>query len=108
MHNDQLESLLHPNNLNTSCSIKKTPYSNNSLQVDSAASMSGVSQQSTPPTLASPVMSQTTPPTTSVGELGDDAQKVDLVSSFLFPISFIIFNIIYWMVYLNMQVESNN
>ncbi len=31
---------------------------------------------------------------------------VDFVSSFLFPIAFIIFNILYWMVYLNMQVNS--
>ena len=40
--------------------------------------------------------------------LRDDAQMVDFISSFLFPLSFIVFNIIYWMVYLNMQVESNN
>ena len=40
--------------------------------------------------------------------LKDDAQMVDIISSFLFPISFIIFNIIYWMVYLNMQVNSGN
>lgn len=32
----------------------------------------------------------------------DDAQLVDFISSFMFPIAFIIFNIIYWMVYLNM------
>jgi hypothetical protein len=38
----------------------------------------------------------------------DDAQMADFISSFLFPLSFIIFNIIYWMVYLNMQVESSN
>lgn len=37
----------------------------------------------------------------------DDAQMVDFISSFLFPIAFIIFNILYWMVYLNMQVMSN-
>jgi hypothetical protein len=40
--------------------------------------------------------------------LRDDAQLVDFISSFLFPIAFIIFNIIYWMVYLNMQVFSGN
>ncbi|CAF3556480.1 unnamed protein product [Adineta steineri] len=35
----------------------------------------------------------------------DSAQFVDLVSAVLFPVAFIVFNIIYWMVYLNMQVE---
>ncbi len=34
----------------------------------------------------------------------DDAQMVDFVSSFAFPIMFIIFNIIYWMVYLNSKL----
>ena len=38
----------------------------------------------------------------------DDAQMVDFLSSFIFPIVFLIFNIIYWVIYLNMQVESNN
>ncbi|CAF3817792.1 unnamed protein product [Rotaria sordida] len=33
----------------------------------------------------------------------DSAQFVDLVSAVLFPVAFIVFNIIYWMVYLNMQ-----
>ncbi|CAF0901842.1 unnamed protein product [Rotaria sp. Silwood1] len=36
----------------------------------------------------------------------DSAQFVDLVSAVLFPVAFIVFNIIYWMVYLNMHVEK--
>lgn len=87
-------------------SIKKTPHSTNSLHVDSAVSISGASQQSTPPpppqTAPIPPPAQATP----TQPPRDDAQMVDFASSFLFPISFIIFNIIYWMVYLNMQVES--
>ncbi|CAF0998275.1 unnamed protein product [Adineta steineri] len=35
----------------------------------------------------------------------DSAQFVDLISAVLFPVAFIVFNIIYWMVYLNMHVE---
>ncbi|CAF2086550.1 unnamed protein product [Rotaria magnacalcarata] len=35
----------------------------------------------------------------------DTAQLVDLISAVLFPVAFIVFNIIYWMVYLNMHVE---
>ncbi|UJR28571.1 hypothetical protein I4U23_009804 [Adineta vaga] len=35
----------------------------------------------------------------------DSAQFVDIISAVLFPVAFIVFNIIYWMVYLNMQVE---
>jgi hypothetical protein len=37
----------------------------------------------------------------------DDAQMVDVVSGFLFPLAFIIFNIIYWMVYLNMEIRND-
>lgn len=104
---DALESLLQPN-LNHSNSIKKTPQSNNSLHVDSAVSISGVSQQSTPPAVPSPPPPIPQPPPPPPVPPKDDAQMVDFVSSFLFPISFIIFNIIYWMVYLNMQVDSSN
>lgn len=102
---DALEKLIHPN-LNHSNSIKKHPYSNHSLHVDSAVSISGVSQQSSPViiTTPAPVASATLP----TGPPKDDAQMLDFVSSFLFPISFIVFNIIYWMIYLNMQVESSN
>ena len=39
--------------------------------------------------------------------LRDDAQMVDVVSGFLFPLAFIIFNIIYWMVYLNMEIRND-
>lgn len=114
----------------TTNSMKKTPQSTNSLHVDSAVSISGASQQSTPPPfMAGPGQQQPTstvvtvaaapqlppppppPPPASAAQaapLRDDAQMVDFASSFLFPISFIIFNIIYWMVYLNMQVESGN
>lgn len=127
---EALESLLQANH--GSNSIKKTPYSNNSLHVDSAVSISGVSQQSTPPAIGSPTPIITThtvtagnsispagpavtapiappaptPTGPSPGPPRDDAQLVDFYSSFFFPISFVIFNIIYWMVYLNMQVES--
>lgn len=38
------------------------------------------------------------PPPPPRQEFRDDAQMVDFASSFLFPLSFIIFNIIYWMV----------
>ena len=34
----------------------------------------------------------------------DDAQMVDFASSILFPIAFILFNVVYWIFYLNMQV----
>ena len=34
----------------------------------------------------------------------DYAQLVDFISGFIFPIIFIIFNIIYWMIYFNMVV----
>jgi hypothetical protein len=110
---------------------KQQPHSNTSLHIDSALSVSGHSQQSTPtssplagsgmgglgqtspnnnnntallsqPLFPPPVQTATPPPANIVT---DDAQMVDFVSSFLFPISFIIFNIVYWMVYLNMQVE---
>lgn len=103
-------------------SFKKTatPHSTTSLHVDSAVSISGASQQSTPPipyppppAVAPPPPPSQPPPATQTpapppGPPRDDAQMVDFASSFLFPISFIIFNIIYWMVYLNMQVESGN
>jgi hypothetical protein len=116
---DQLEKLIHPH-LNHSNSIKSkyNPYSNNSMHVDSAVSISAVSQQSAAPTViasASVVQPTTTPgpvaaagASASSGPPKDDAQKIDFVSSFLFPISFIVFNIVYWMIYLNMQVESSN
>jgi hypothetical protein len=38
----------------------------------------------------------------------DDAQMVDFASSIIFPILFILFNIVYWSVYLNMSVLSSN
>jgi hypothetical protein len=95
---EALENFLHPHHSN---SFKKKPYSSNSLHVDSAVSISGVSQQSNS-AISSPI------PNLPAAPPRDDAQMVDFVSSFLFPISFIIFNIIYWMVYLNMQVQSGN
>ena len=33
--------------------------------------------------------------------LKNNAEMVDFVSSFMFPISFIIFQVVYWIVYLN-------
>lgn len=101
---EALEKLIHPG-LNHTNSIKKHPYSNNSLHVDSAVSISAVSQQSSPIVATTP---QPATPAAPAGPPKDDAQMVDFVSSFLFPITFIIFNIIYWMIYLNMQVESSN
>ena len=101
--NDALESFLH-SNLHHQNSIKKHPQSNNSLHVDSAVSISGVSQQSNP----APLATTPTAPQVLSPPPRDDAQMVDFVSAFLFPIVFIIFNIVYWMVYLNMQVESAN
>jgi hypothetical protein len=107
--NEALESLIQsnhlPNNSNT-----KLPYSNNSLHVDSAVSISAASQHSSPMVQIppSPPPAPTPAPAPPPLPSRDDAQMVDFVSSFLFPISFIIFNIIYWMVYLNMQVLSEN
>lgn len=114
----------HYNHINSNSqqnSIKKNPLSQNSLHVDSAVSISGVSQQSTPPpiqpssptSLPQQAQQQAPPPPPAQPQLPpgpprDDAQMIDFVSSFLFPISFVIFNIIYWMVYLNMQVLSGN
>ena len=92
---DALESLLKPN-LNHSSSIKKSQQSNNSLHVDSAVSISGVSQQSTPPALVTPLTMPPPPPPPPpppAATAKDDAQMIDLISSFLFPISFIIRNI---------------
>ena len=37
----------------------------------------------------------------------DDAQMVDFASCILFPTAFILFNISYWMIYLNMNVLNN-
>ena len=81
---EALESLLQPTQSN---SFKKKPYSAHSLHVDSAVSISGVSQQS------NSAVPSPTPPTSSLPTLPprDDAQMVDFVSSFLFPIIFIIF-----------------
>ncbi len=101
---EALETLLQPN-LNQVNSIKKNQHSSHSLHVDSAVSISGLSQQSTPPVASSPIPSL--PPPAPV-VLKDEAQMVDFVSSFLFPITFIVFNIVYWMVYLNMHIESDN
>jgi hypothetical protein len=109
-------------------SYKKKLYSTTSLHVDSAVSISGASQQSdsatqSPTLITAPAAPIATvppapPPPPSLSAVAalpavppratDDAQMVDFASSFLFPISFIIFNIIYWMVYLNMQVTSGN
>lgn len=103
---DALEALLKPN-FNHSNSIQKSQQTNNSLHVDSAVSISGVSQQSTPPALVTPLalpIAPPPPPPPPPPASKDDAQMIDLISSFLFPISFILFNIIYWMVYLNMEV----
>jgi hypothetical protein len=101
---DHLESLLqHQTSVlsNTNSIRKNKMHSSNSLHVDSAVSISGGSQQSTPHGL--PIVQPTPPPPPPAppappAPIKDDAQIVDFVSSFLFPVSFIIFNIIYWMV----------
>ena len=64
------------------------------------------SKKKPPLPLANPAATASNAPTYQ--GIRDDAQMADFISSFLFPLSFIIFNIIYWMVYLNMQVESSN
>ena len=38
----------------------------------------------------------------------DAAQMIDIVSSFLFPVSFLFFNVIYWAYYLNIRITSSN
>jgi hypothetical protein len=98
---ENLEKLIQPH-LNHSNSFKKHPYSNHSLHVDSAVSISGVSMQSTPVVVTTSQL-PASPPAVSAPQK-DDAQMVDFVSSFAFPIMFIIFNIIYWMVYLNSKL----
>jgi hypothetical protein len=45
------------------------------------------------------------PPVTPTKSHKDDAQMVDFLSMFLFPVAFIIFNIVYWLYYLNMHVD---
>lgn len=103
---DHLEGLLqHQTSTHSSTMQRHKLHSSNSLHVDSAVSISAGSQLSTPQAQCLPTQP---PPQNSPQFLKDDAQMVDFVSSFLFPIVFIIFNIVYWMVYLNMQVESDN
>lgn len=79
----------------------------NSLAIDSPQAMNPSNGQSTlhldknftesqPQTPSK----QAKPPVTR-----DDAQMIDFAASFIFPCAFIIFNIIYWMIYLNMHVE---
>jgi hypothetical protein len=108
---DQLDALLqHQTSINSN-SIKNKLHSSNSLHVDSAVSISGGSQQSTPhavpqaPVQAAPPPPPPPAPPAPAVPLRDDAQLVDIVSSFLFPISFIIFNIVYWITYLNMEIN---
>ncbi|CAF2153459.1 unnamed protein product [Rotaria magnacalcarata] len=55
-----------------------------------------------PPAIAVPQAARIAQPAKPVR---DSAQFVDIVSAVLFPVAFIVFNIIYWMVYLNMHVE---
>ncbi len=51
----------------------------------------------------------TTIPTPSTPTSGkDDAQMVDFASSIIFPLLFILFNIVYWTFYLNMDILSSN
>ena len=45
---------------------------------------------------------------TNINNGKDDAQMVDFASSIIFPLSFILFNIVYWSIYLNMHVLSSN
>ncbi|CAF3754641.1 unnamed protein product [Rotaria socialis] len=55
-----------------------------------------------PPVIAVPQPARIAQPAKPIR---DSAQFVDIVSAVLFPVAFIVFNIIYWMVYLNMHVE---
>lgn len=77
-----------------------TPLTKSVPQTPQSPSIPATPQIQEPPKQAPP----STPPAT----VRDDAQLVDFISSFMFPIVFIIFNIVYWMVYLNMHVSSGN
>ncbi|KAI3384500.1 hypothetical protein SNEBB_011403 [Seison nebaliae] len=37
----------------------------------------------------------------------DSAEMIDFLSRFIFPFAFVLFNIIYWMIYLNMEVKTD-
>ncbi|CAF3221471.1 unnamed protein product [Rotaria socialis] len=79
------------------------------------SSMSNANVTSSTPAIAPPPPPPPPPPVIAVPQpariaqpakpIRDSAQFVDIVSAVLFPVAFIVFNIIYWMVYLNMHVE---
>ncbi|CAF1659365.1 unnamed protein product, partial [Adineta ricciae] len=74
------------------------------VQYSAMSNSSGpISTQANP--LQQVVSAQPAPIAKAAKPVRDSAQFVDLVSAVLFPVAFIVFNIIYWMVYLNMQVE---
>ncbi|CAF1082655.1 unnamed protein product [Adineta ricciae] len=66
---------------------------------------STMSNTSAPSQTPQVVLSQPAQLAKAAKPVRDSAQFVDLVSAVLFPVAFIVFNIIYWMVYLNMHVE---
>lgn len=95
---ETMETLVHKTNANTNernaAHGHYAPISNTNTATPSAA-----------PIAQQVVVSQPAPIAKAAKPVRDNAQFVDLVSAVLFPVAFIVFNIIYWMVYLNMQVE---
>jgi len=77
----------------------------NANTTSSHAHYSSMSNTNAPSLTPQVIMSQPALISKAAKPVRDSAQFVDLVSAVLFPVAFIVFNIIYWMVYLNMHVE---
>ncbi|CAF1282861.1 unnamed protein product [Rotaria sordida] len=100
----------HQTNIETTETLaRKTSVTEKNLRSGSITSPliqnSAISNTTAPSQTPQVILSQQAPVSKTAKPIRDTAQLVDLVSAILFPVAFIVFNIIYWMVYLNMQVE---
>ncbi|CAF0988020.1 unnamed protein product [Rotaria sp. Silwood1] len=99
----------HPNTETTETLARKASAADKNLTSGNTASSliqnSSISNTTAPSPTPQVILSPPAPVQKTAKPVRDTAQLVDLVSAILFPVAFIVFNIIYWMVYLNMQVE---
>ncbi|CAF4487879.1 unnamed protein product [Rotaria sp. Silwood1] len=99
----------HPNTETTETLARKASAADKNLTSGNTASSliqnSSISNTTAPSPTPQVILSPSAPVQKTAKPVRDTAQLVDLVSAILFPVAFIVFNIIYWMVYLNMQVE---